>query len=231
MAVIPITKEAERTWDEIPSDGRSCTNRTETFYHQAWPFNSYIDDRKEAIQSIVAQIVPPASIAEDFLNVDDNIIEYIDGAFNVMMGGVSPIKVINSTMKYITSFWKKKKESAPVAIDEWNGNRPAGCLSIAFLQLLYYYKDVPSVKKGFPTLNRLYKYYNVETNQNSKYFGRFCRKNKETEDKHQDRLIGKLLFKIYRIKKKLGEGSFGKVYIAFNIETKESYAVKLVSKN
>ena len=52
------------------------------------------------------------------------------------------------------------------------------------------------------------------------------------EDKqHQDRLIGKLLFKIYRIKKKLGEGSFGKVYIAFNIETKESYAVKLVSKN
>ena len=182
MAVIPITKEAERTWDEIPSDGRSCTNRTETFYHQAWPFNSYIDDRKEAIQSIVAQIVPPASIAEDFLNVDDNIIEYIDGAFNVMMGGVSPIKVINSTMKYITSFWKKKKESAPVAIDEWNGNRPAGCLSIAFLQLLYYYKDVPSVKKGFPTLNRLYKYYNVETNQNSKYFGRFCRKNKETED-------------------------------------------------
>ena len=46
-----------------------------------------------------------------------------------------------------------------------------------------------------------------------------------------DRLIGKLLFKLYRIKKKLGEGSFGKVYIAANIKTNELYAVKLVSKN
>ncbi len=46
-----------------------------------------------------------------------------------------------------------------------------------------------------------------------------------------DRLIGKLLFKLYRIKKKLGEGSFGKVYIATNIKTNELYAVKLVSKN
>ena len=40
------------------------------------------------------------------------------------------------------------------------------------------------------------------------------------EDKHQDRLIWQLLFKIYGIKKKLGEGDFSKVYIAFNIETK-----------
>jgi len=51
------------------------------------------------------------------------------------------------------------------------------------------------------------------------------------EDKYQDKLIGRILFKLYRIKKKLGEGSFGKVYSAFNIETKDLYAVKLVSKN
>jgi serine/threonine protein kinase len=56
-------------------------------------------------------------------------------------------------------------------------------------------------------------------------------KAKEMEDKYQDKLIGRILFKLYRIKKKLGEGSFGKVYSAFNIETKDLYAVKLVSKN
>jgi len=45
-----------------------------------------------------------------------------------------------------------------------------------------------------------------------------------------DKLIGKLLLKFYRIKKKLGEGSFGQVYIATNIQTKELFAAKLVSK-
>ena len=50
------------------------------------------------------------------------------------------------------------------------------------------------------------------------------------EGSHYDRLIGRFLFKEYRLKKKLGEGSFGKVYIASNIKTSELYAIKLVSK-
>ena len=47
---------------------------------------------------------------------------------------------------------------------------------------------------------------------------------------HHDRLIDRYIFKEYRIKKKLGEGSFGKVYIASNIKTNELYAIKLVIK-
>ncbi len=51
------------------------------------------------------------------------------------------------------------------------------------------------------------------------------------ESNHVDRLIGRLLFKLYRIKRKVGEGSFGKVYLVNQIETNDTYAVKLVSKN
>ncbi len=45
---------------------------------------------------------------------------------------------------------------------------------------------------------------------------------------NRDRFIGKILFNSYKIKKKLGEGSFGKVYVVSNIKTKELFAAKLV---
>ena len=47
--------------------------------------------------------------------------------------------------------------------------------------------------------------------------------------KHEDHFIGRYIFKDYRIKKKLDEGSFGKVYVATNIKTNELYAVKIVT--
>ena len=47
----------------------------------------------------------------------------------------------------------------------------------------------------------------------------------------QDRLLGKILFKHYKLKKKIGEGSFGKIYIAININSKEEFAVKLEKKD
>lgn len=45
----------------------------------------------------------------------------------------------------------------------------------------------------------------------------------------EESLIGKTLLKYYLIKEELAEGSFGKVYIVSNIQTKKLYAVKLVS--
>jgi serine/threonine protein kinase len=50
------------------------------------------------------------------------------------------------------------------------------------------------------------------------------------DDRHEDKLLGKFLFKHYKLKKKIGEGSFGKIYIGVHNETKEEYAIKLVSK-
>ena len=44
----------------------------------------------------------------------------------------------------------------------------------------------------------------------------------------KDNLNGKIIFKNYRIIKKLGEGSFGKVYMILNLKTNEKYAAKLV---
>ena len=49
-------------------------------------------------------------------------------------------------------------------------------------------------------------------------------------DKHEDQLIGKILFKHYKLKKKIGEGSFGRIYVGVNMDTKEEYAIKLVRK-
>ena len=49
-------------------------------------------------------------------------------------------------------------------------------------------------------------------------------------EKEKDPLIGKVFFKTYKINKKLGEGSFGQIYVAYDIKTKEEYAVKLVCK-
>jgi casein kinase 1 len=41
----------------------------------------------------------------------------------------------------------------------------------------------------------------------------------------------RLFFSKYKADKKLGEGSFGKIYSAYNIQTKERHAIKLESKN
>ena len=46
---------------------------------------------------------------------------------------------------------------------------------------------------------------------------------------HKDQFIGKIIYKSYLIKKKLGEGSFGKVYVIANIKTNELFAAKFVS--
>ena len=49
------------------------------------------------------------------------------------------------------------------------------------------------------------------------------------DEKNEDNLIGSQILKEYIIKRKLGEGSFGKVYVAINTKTGALFAVKLVS--
>ena len=53
------------------------------------------------------------------------------------------------------------------------------------------------------------------------------------ERQNEDNLIGKTFFKHYKLRKKIAEGSFGKIYMASNIDAKEKekYAVKLESKD
>ena len=48
--------------------------------------------------------------------------------------------------------------------------------------------------------------------------------------KQTDEFTKRLFFNKYRPVKKLGEGSFGKIYSAVNINTKQSYALKMVKK-
>ena len=147
-----VTIEENRTWDEIPSDGKECTNVTETCYHQKWPFNSYIDDRKEAVQALASQAVPLVGpTVESVLNED-----YVGAVANFFTAGVY------GAVNAIANLFSKKKErkKSDVEIEsESNGNRPAGCLAIALLQLLYHYRDVSSVKNKFPELEKMYLRY------------------------------------------------------------------------
>jgi len=43
-----------------------------------------------------------------------------------------------------------------------------------------------------------------------------------------DEIENKLYFNKYKPEKKIGEGSFGKIYSAVNIQTNERYALKMV---
>ena len=44
-----------------------------------------------------------------------------------------------------------------------------------------------------------------------------------------DDISGKLFFNKYKPNKKLGEGSFGQIYSAFNVTNCEEYALKMVT--
>jgi serine/threonine protein kinase len=45
---------------------------------------------------------------------------------------------------------------------------------------------------------------------------------------NNDGIEDKIFFSKYKPDKKLGEGSFGKIYSAININTQDKYALKLV---
>ena len=49
-----------------------------------------------------------------------------------------------------------------------------------------------------------------------------------SKEKKKDELEGKLFFNKYKPVNKLGEGSFGKIYSAENINTHQKFALKMV---
>ena len=51
------------------------------------------------------------------------------------------------------------------------------------------------------------------------------------KEKEADDFSKRLFFNKYRPVKKLGEGSFGKIYSAVNINNQQKFALKMVKKN
>lgn len=145
-------KEVARTWNAIPSEKPNCTDYTVTRYDQVWPYNSYVDERKEANQAIMAQLVPPSSIIENCFN--EKFVQAGASAFDPVTA--TTVKTIYNFGK-LWGWWGKNKDDSN---DPYNGRVPAGCASIAFLQLLYYYKDIKSIKQKYPELQRLKTSYN-----------------------------------------------------------------------
>jgi len=52
----------------------------------------------------------------------------------------------------------------------------------------------------------------------------------EDNESNTDPIIGKIFFSKYKAIKKLGEGSFGKIYSAVNINNQQKFALKMVIK-
>ena len=50
-------------------------------------------------------------------------------------------------------------------------------------------------------------------------------------EKQTDEFTRRLFFNKYRPVKKLGEGSFGKIYSAVNINNNQNFALKMVNNN
>lgn len=53
----------------------------------------------------------------------------------------------------------------------------------------------------------------------------------EKGDKDKDPLIGKVFFKLFKVKKAIGEGSFGKIYQAVSEKNGEEFAIKLEKRD
>lgn len=53
-------------------------------------------------------------------------------------------------------------------------------------------------------------------------------KNMHQHNKNED-IMGKIIFSKYKPEKKLGEGSFGKIFVGVNINDGQQYALKMVT--
>lgn len=138
--------EVTRKWNPIPNVKESYTERTKTTYYQGWPFNSYIDERKEANQALLAQLVPPASIIQDVANKKG-----AQAIYGVVDPATTAVVKTFYNLGKKWNWWGKKDDDDT----QWKGRKPAGCLSIAFLQLLYYYRNISEIYNYFPELSKM----------------------------------------------------------------------------
>lgn len=159
--------EVTRKWNDIPSNKPTSLRLTETYYHQEWPFNSYIDEKKEAQQAVLVQLAPPASMVQDVMNEKYEQAVISTGLFPILTA--DPVTAAVAKTFYnvgkLLGWWGKKKDDDST---KWNARRPAGCASIAFLQMLCYYKDITAIGGKFPELKKLYKEYKYDSGKFTK---------------------------------------------------------------
>ena len=144
---------------------------TKSAYSQKWPYNSYISFFDEAKKEEFANAI---NLAVDFSPLLPAVAFAEGKTLKGIASVVDPLttSIVQGTFDTVKHLWRWAKKivtgsnssNANNDPDYYNGLPPAGCGPIVIAQLMWHWREYPSVQEYYPKINKLADnyYYNGE---------------------------------------------------------------------